>query len=47
MNCHICYCIIDDINIIVPLHRPSNKIFHWVCYECYKRIDNICPYCKV
>ena len=35
MNCIICFNDVDDKNTMVPLHKPYNGIFHWVCYYCY------------
>ena len=44
--CGICLNDYNKLNPPVPVHKAINNEFHFVCYECFLRLNNICPYCK-
>lgn len=44
--CGICSIEYNKSNPSVPIHKAINNEFHFTCYECFLKLNNICPFCK-
>ena len=44
--CGICSIEYNKSNPSVPIHKAINNDFHFTCYECFLKLNNICPFCK-
>jgi ankyrin repeat protein len=46
-ECKICLTEYNnEKNPLFPIHKTINNDFHFVCYNCFLKLKNVCPFCK-